>query len=173
MRLPAFLTSVSPVGETLAAVEQGRCLLESEAEKRNRQLSVTTAEDGLTLWEADYSLPGGSGARVEDRRASVRAALSGGQTLTRDRLKALCASIGGADDAELEENFSDWHVRVTALYEGKLPEDMATLEKVVQRLKPAHLRLDMAAEGRLRFEDEQYRALSGSAFLVVTGQEGA
>ena len=173
MRLPGFLTRLSPVGETLAAMERGQVLLEQETAKRNSRLSVGTAEDGLALWEKDYSLPDGTGTKTALRRARIRAAMAGGQTLTREWLKALCVSVGGADSAEVEEDFPNWKVSVTALYEGKLPENLTALEKAVRKLKPAHLQVDVASEGLLQSKDKRYLALTGDAFFVITGGEEA
>lgn len=172
MRLPEFLTRLSPVGETLEAAEQGRALLEQETEKRNSQLSVSTAEDALSLWEADYSLPDGTGKRSAERRARIRTAMASGQTLTRDWLTALCVSVGGADSAEVVEDFPNWRVSVTALYEGSLPGDPADLERALQQMKPAHLQMDLAAECLLPSDRKRYLALTGNAFVVLTAQEG-
>ena len=51
MRLPEFVKKISPVGETLEAIDAGTALLAEETEKRNRQVGVSTADTGLSLWE--------------------------------------------------------------------------------------------------------------------------
>ena len=61
MRLPEFVKKISPVGETLEAVDAGTALLAEETEKRNRQVVVATADTGLSLWEREYALPDGTG----------------------------------------------------------------------------------------------------------------
>ena len=173
MRLPAFLTEISPVGETLAAIEQGHCLLEQEVSRRNDQLSVGTADEALRCWEADYSLPNGTGKKETLRRARIRTAMGGGQCLTRDRVRDLCVSIGGADDAVIEEDFPNWCVSVTALYEGRFPEEQEELHRAFERLKPAHLQMVLAGESLLQSAGARYLAHVGSVFLVLEGQEGA
>lgn len=173
MRLPAFMTGISPVGETLAAVEQGHLLLEQEVSRRNGQLSVGTADEALSHWEADYSLPDDTGKKDSLRRARVRTAMGGGQCLTRNRLRELCVSIGGADDAEIEEDFPNWRVSVTALYEGRFPEEQEELRRAFDRLKPAHLQMALAGESLLQSAGERYFVLVGNVFLVLNGQEGA
>ena len=173
MRLPAFLTNLSPVGETLAAVEQGQLLLEQEVSRRNDQLSVGTADEALSRWKADYSLPDGTGKKEPLRRARIRTAMGGGQCLNRSRLRDLCISIGGADDVEIEEDFPNWCVSVTALYEGRFPEEQEELRRAFDRLKPAHLQMVLAGESLLQSAGERYLAHVGSVFLVLDGRESA
>ena len=50
MRLPEFVTEISPIRETLAALEQGESALAGEVAEKNKQVSVATATDGLSLW---------------------------------------------------------------------------------------------------------------------------
>ena len=51
MRLPEFLTELSPVRETLAALEQGENAMAEAVAEKNGQVCVETATGGLTLWE--------------------------------------------------------------------------------------------------------------------------
>ena len=44
---------------------------------KNAQVCISTANEGLSLWERDYGLPVREGASLEDRRAVVRAAMAG------------------------------------------------------------------------------------------------
>lgn len=168
MRLPGFLTDISPIGETLAAIEQGEALLRRETAERNAQLAVSTATDGLSLWEADYGLP--SGGDTAARRARVLTALAGGQTLTPAYLAALAVSVGGADSGEVTEEFARWRVTLTALYDGRFPEDPAALEEAVERLKPAHLEVEVTAACRVSAETGRYLAATGGMFLHLVGR---
>lgn len=71
MRLPEFLTELSPVRETLAALEQGENAMAEAVAEKNGQVCVETATGGLTLWERDYGLPvpgGGLGRGSPCRR---------------------------------------------------------------------------------------------------------
>ena len=172
-RLPDFLTNISPICETLAAMDHGTGLLEQETARRNGQLSVSTAEEALGLWEKDYALADGTGNNVMMRRARILAAMAGGQTLTKERLEALAVSVGGADRGEVTEAFADWRVTLTALYEGRLPEDVTALEEAVDRLKPAHLEVLVAPQCRLAAESGRYLAFTGGAFVRVQSREGA
>ena len=115
MRLPEFLTELSPVRETLTALEQGENAMAEAVAEKNGQVCVTTATGGLTLWERDYGLPVREGAAVEDRRAAVRAAMAGGRTLTPAFLKELCVTLGGGDRGEVEEDFTHWSVTALAV----------------------------------------------------------
>ena len=107
MRLPEFLTELSPVRETLAALEQGENAMAEAVAEKNGQVCVTTATGGLTLWERDYGLPVREGAAMEDRRAAVRAAMAGGRTLTPalkravERLKPAHLSVAVLPTADL------------------------------------------------------------------------
>lgn len=139
MRLPEFVTELSPVRETLAALEQGETAMADAVAEKNAQVCITSADEGLALWEADYGLPVREGASLEDRRAAVRAAMAGGRTLTPALLRELCLTLGGADRGEVTENFPNWRVTAEAVSRGRIPENTALLERAVERLKPAHL----------------------------------
>lgn len=139
MRLPEFLTELSPIRETLEALEQGETAMADAVAEKNKQVSVASADRGLSLWERDYGLPVREGAALENRRAAVRAAMAGGRTLTPAFLKELCVTLGGADRGEVEEDFPNWHVTAVAVGRGRFPEDTAPLERAAERLKPAHL----------------------------------
>ena len=168
MRLPEFVKKISPIGETLEAMEAGTALLAEEAARRNRQLSVSTADSGLSLWEADYSLPGSGDTEL--RRARVRAAMAGSRTLTVGELKALAVIVGGADSAEVEEDFAGYCVTLYALYEGRTPGDMTALEEAVRRRKPAHLTAEVVPLMALRGTLTRYTALTGKAHLILHGR---
>lgn len=171
-RLPAFLTTITPICETLAAMDRGTALLEQETAKRNDQLSVSTAEEALSLWERDYSLADGTGTDTRLRRATILAAMVGGQTLTKERLAALAVTLGGADRGEVEEQFAAWRVVLSALYEGRLPEDTAPLETAVARLKPAHLEVAVEPVCRVEGDTGRHLALTGGMFWKLTSREG-
>lgn len=75
MRLPKFVTEISPVQETLEAAAQGEEALKADVEAAARRFYVPTATRGLALWEADYSLK--NQGTDEARRAAVRTVLAG------------------------------------------------------------------------------------------------
>ena len=149
MRLPEFLTELSPVRETLTALEQGENAMAEAVAEKNGQVCVETATGGLTLWERDYGLPVREGAAVEDRRAAVRAAMLGGRTLTPAFLKELCVTLGGGKRVEVEEDFANWHVTVLTVGEGRVPADIPALERALERLKPAHLSVTVLSAAEL------------------------
>lgn len=173
MRIPAFLTKISPIGEVFGAIGHGTALLEQETAKRNDQLCVSTAGEGLSLWERDYGLGDGTGTQTAKRRARILAAMAGGQTLTKERLEALAVTLGDADRGEAEEDFAHWQVILTALYEGRLPEDSGALSEAVQRLKPAHLEVEVVSLCRLETEGSRSPALSAGVLMKLTGRNGA
>lgn len=168
MRLPQFLTKISPIGETLEAMEAGNVLMAEETAKRNRQLSVGTADTGLSLWEMDYALSGSGDTEL--RRARIWAALSGSGTLTVEELKGLATTVGGADGAEVEEDFAGWRVTLYALYEDRAPGDMTALAEAVRRRKPAHLTVEVVPVALLRGTLTRYTALTGKAHLILHGR---
>ena len=106
MRLPEFVTELSPIRETLAALEQGESALAGAAAEKNAQVCVSSADQALALWERDYGLPVREGAAPEDRRAAVLEAMAGGRTLTPAFLEELCVTLGGADRGRVEEDFA-------------------------------------------------------------------
>ena len=55
MRLPEFLTELSPVRETLAALEQGENAMAEAVAEKNGQVCVETATGGLALAELTYT----------------------------------------------------------------------------------------------------------------------
>lgn len=167
MRLPAFLTELSPVRETLEALEQGESAMEAAVAEKNGQVCVASAEDGLSLWEQDYGLPVREGAPLEDRRATVRAAMAGGRTLTPAFLKELCVTLGGAYRGEVEEDFPNWHVTAVAVDRGGFPEDTSRLERAAERLKPAHLEVAVLPGAAL--EAPHRAALYGGVMIEIWG----
>ena len=169
MRLPEFVTELSPVRETLAALEQGERAMADAVAEKNAQVCISSADEGLSLWERDYGLPVREGASLEDRRASVRAAMAGGRTLTPALLRELCVTLGGADRGEVEEDFPNWRVTAEAVSRGRIPENTALLERAVEKLKPAHLEVvvmpgaDMASD--------RWAALTGGVMVEITGDD--
>lgn len=172
MRLPEFVKKISPVGETLEAIDAGTALLAEETEKRNRQVVVSTADTGLSLWEKDYAIPDGTGRDADFRRARVRAAMAGSRTLTVAELEALAVTLAGADRGEVSEDFADWRATLEALYENRIPGDMTALEEAVRRQKPAHLEVSVVPVGELRADTERYLALNGGVYLELHSREG-
>lgn len=168
MRLPGFLMELSPVGETLAAIEAGGLLLEAETAGRNAQLSVGTAENGLSLWEKDYAQP--SAGDIEARRARIRAALAGGQTLTPAALAALAITVGRGDRSRVVENAAESHVTLYVEFHGWMPESMIGLEEAVERLKPAHLAIDIVPQVMMQGKTTHYAAMMAKMHLIVQGQ---
>lgn len=167
MRLPEFVTELSPIRETLAALEQGETAMADAVAEKNKQVCISTAEDGLSLWERDYGLPVREGAALEDRRAAVRAAMAGGRTLTPALLRELCVTLGGADRGEVTEDFPNWRVTADAVTEGRIPGDPAALERAVEKLKPAHLEIVVTPRGELPAGMERYAALTGGVMVEI------
>ena len=169
MRLPEFVTEISPIRETLAALEQGESALAGEVAEKNKQVSVATATDGLSLWERDYDLPVREGAAPEDRRAAVLAAMAGGRTLTPALLAELCVTLGGAERGEVEEDFPEWSVTVLPVSRGHVPANTAPLERAVAKLKPAHLEVVLAPAADLA--TQRWAGLHGGVMAEVTGDD--
>ena len=172
MRLPEFVKKISPIGETLEAIDAGHALLTEETEKRNRQVSVSTADTGLSLWERDYALSDGTGRDEDFRRARIRAAMAGSRTLTVAELEALAVTLAGADRGVVAENFADWRVTLEAVYEGRIPGDMTALEEAVRRQKPAHLEVSVTPVEELRADTGRYLALTCGVYLELHSREG-
>ena len=169
MRLPEFLTELSPIRETLEALEQGETAMADAVAEKNKQVSVASADEGLALWERDYGLPVREGAPLEERRATVRAAMAGGRTLTPAFLKELCVTLGGAHRGEVEEDFPNWHVTAVAVGRGRFPEDTAPLERAAEKLKPAHLEVTVLPGAVL---ETRFRAgLHGGAMVEIAGDD--
>ena len=167
MRLPEFLTELSPIRETLEALEQGETAMADAVAEKNKQVSVASADEGLALWERDYGLPVREGAPLEERRATVRAAMAGGRTLTPAFLKELCVTLGGAHRGEVEEDFPNWHVTAVAVGRGRFPEDTSPLERAAERLKPAHLEVEVLPGAAL--EAPHRAALTGGVMMEIWG----
>jgi len=172
MRLPEFLTELSPIRETLTAIGAGEETLSQAVAEKNKQVFVGTAGDeGLSLWEADYGLPKRSGGDETDRRADIRAAMAGGRTLTPAYLEELCVTLGGADRGGVTEDFANWRVTLEVVAEGRLPGDTAPLARAVERLKPAHLTVEMVPVGELPGGLSRVSALTGGTLAEVRGDD--
>lgn len=169
MRLPEFVTELSPIRETLAALEQGETALADAVAEKNKQVCVSSADEGLSLWERDYGLPVREGASLEDRRADIRAAMAGGRTLTPALLRELCVTLGGADRGEVEEDFPNWRVTAEAVSRGRIPENTALLERAVEKLKPAHLEIVVMPGADM--VSDRWAALTGGVMVEITGDD--
>ena len=169
MRLPEFVTELSPIRETLAALEQGETALADAVAEKNKQVCVSSADEGLPLWERDYGLPVREGASLEDRRADIRAAMAGGRTLTPALLRELCVTLGGADRGEVEEDFPNWRVTAEAVSRGRIPENTALLERAVEKLKPAHLEIVVMPGADM--VSDRWAALTGGVMVEITGDD--
>ena len=170
MRLPDFLYRMEPIGPVLRAIEGGEAALTAQCGEKNDQLSVRTAEDGLSLWEHDYALPNGRGEDVENRRSRICTVLLGVQTMTVSALEQMAVTLGGADRGAVEEDFPRYHVTLTAIYEGRTPSGNGALREAVERLRPAHLTVEVRCVMELRGALNRYHALSGKVFLTLSGQ---
>lgn len=198
MRLPEFVTELSPVRETLEAVAAGERALAADTEEALRQVHTDTADRGLDLWEADFSLErlGTDGAR----RAAVKAALAGGRTLTPAYLEELCrlaasspvppqgggnaqggarpplkgAGGSGISDgwSQVNEDFENWTVTAYAAAFGRLPPGAEALDAAVDRLKPAHLAVEVHPAGVFSLEGGWRSGLGGGLCAGAWGQSG-
>ena len=167
MRLPPFLLNISPIGETLAAFEAENGHLEAEAAARNAQLTVSTADTGLVLWERDYSLP--SHGAPASRRGRIRAAMTaGGQPMTPDDLRQLAITVGGAGAVSVVEDFANCRVVVEAVFPDAA--GLAALEEAIQRFKPAHLQVLVNPTVALTGTLALYPVLSGGLYVELTGR---
>lgn len=171
MRLPEFITQISPIRETITAIQAGEQELEEKIEAENGRLSVASADwEGLSLWEADYGLEFGAGLDQDVRRAKIRTAMSGACTLTPKYLQELCVTIGGADFGEVEELFPDWTVQVKAVTENRVDTDLATLKDCIETLLPAHLKLDLQPCGQLSAQAQAFTVLSSGEMRELWGE---
>lgn len=169
MRLPEFLTKLSPIRETLDALSGAEAELSAAAEQANRQLHVSTADTALPLWEADLSLSVHTGEPDEARRAHIRAAMVGGKTMTPRQLAALAVAVGGADGGTVEEAFGQYQATLYAEGENRLPPDTAALSTAVEKLRPAHLDITVIPRGNFRGCSPLYAALYGSCVVELYG----
>ena len=170
MRLPQFLEQLSPIGETLRAIDRGTDALRAEVDRSNRQLAVSTADTGLTSWEADYGLPDGSGKSDESRRLRLCSVMLGGQTLTRAVLEELARTLSGVQQVETNEDFTGHRVTVSLYCGGAVPPDLTALRDALERRKPAHLAVEVCPVMDLRGTMRPYHTLTGRAYLTLSGQ---
>lgn len=169
MRLPEFLTKLSPVRETLEAMAVGEIELSAATENANRQLHVTTADSSLSQWEADCGLPDRTGESDEMRRAYILAAMAGDETMTPAQLATLAITVGGADGGTVEEDFAQWQTTLYAEGEGRLPTNTDFLQETVSGLKPSHLDITVIPRGNFQGHSPLYTALHGSCLMELYG----
>lgn len=170
MRLPEFLTGLFPVGKVVDAMEQGASALETKAQRHNAQVTVSTATDGLPLWERDYGLSSDGDAAA--RRKRIRAALLGGKTLTRSHLASLAVTLADADAGDVEEDFPESRVCLYALYDEAVPEELPDLKEPIRRQKPAHLTVEVQPALRGQGTQRRRLALTGMGYLELHSEEG-
>lgn len=168
MRLPESMTKIAPVGAVLTAEEAGEARLADEVTARNARLCVASADaEGLSRWEREYGLADWTGVDETRRRGRIRAAMAGGQTLTRERLRSLAVTVGGAETGEVEENFADYAATLTAVSAGKFPTEggLSALRTAVEKQKPAHL--DVSVVPCAALESERNEARHGGLLRFV------
>ena len=171
MRLPEYLSRISPVGETLDAIAAGELALEQNITAENGRLSVASADrDGLSLWEADYGIEDADGLPLDVRRAKIRTAMSGAATLTHAYLRELCVTIGGADDGEVEEDFPNWAVQVRPVTWDRVDANTEILEESIRKLLPAHLTLELLPCALLTAPEHFFAVLSAGSMAEVEGE---
>ena len=169
MRLPESVTRISPVGEVIEASGAGEALLSAAAETANDQMFVSSAAaSGLSRWEKDYALADWTGESADKRRARIRAAMAGGQTLTRERLRALAVNVGGAAEGEVTEDFAAYAVELEAIGAGKFPTEggVDALREAVEKQKPAHLDISVVPCAGMKSERGETR--HGGVLVCVT-----
>lgn len=167
MRLPEYLRRLSPVGETLAAVEAGEAMLSAAVAEKNSQLSAGTAGDGLSFWEADYGLGDRSGGATEKRRLDVRTAMAGGRTLTPAYLEELAVTLGDADEGDAQEDFAGCKTTLYTLFQNRPPAESAALERALERLKPAHLSIEVIPASTFDGTQKRFSALYGTVLMEL------
>lgn len=166
MRLPEFFKKISPVGETLTAMDSGVEELQQQVQAENDCLYVDRSDEaGLALWEADYSVP--REGTVPQRRAAIHAAMSEGRPATLEELRRLCVTVGGFDRGEVAEDFPNYAVTVTGVTKDRLPPDTAALQTAAHRLCPAHLHLTVGKRGDISSTTDAGLALHGGALWEV------
>lgn len=172
MRLPGSVTKISPVGEVIEASGAGETMLSAAAEGGNDRLLVSSADAlGLSRWEKDYALADWTGESAERRRARLRGARAGGQTLTRERLRALAVNVGGAVEGEVTEDFAAYAVELNAIGAGKFPTagGIGALSEAIARQKPEHLDVTVVPCAGMKSERGETR--HGGVLMCVTADE--
>ena len=160
MRLPESMTKIAPVGAVLTAEEAGEARLADEVTARNARLCVASADAaGLSRWEREYALADWTGVDETRRRGRIRAAMAGGQTLTRERLRSLAVTVGGASEGAASEDFADYAVELEAIGTGKFPTEggLSALRTAVEQQKPAHLSVSVLPCAALQGERNETR----------------
>ena len=166
MRLPEFFVKLSPIGETLAAIDGEIGRMERETAEKNRQLAVSTADTGLRFWEQDYGLS--SLGDLSTRRGRVRAALTAGeQPFTPENLRRLAITVGGAGAVSVEEDFANYRVVIRGAFSDGV--GITALEEAIERFKPAHLQVVLDPTTELTGTLKLYPVLSGAVFAELTG----
>ena len=166
MRLPGFFVNISPIGETLGAMEQEMARLEGETAAKNDQLAVSTADAGLALWERDYGLS--SAGDLPTRRGRIRAAMTAGaQPFTLAALRQLAITVGGAGGVAVEEDFANARVVIRAVFPDAA--GIPALEEALRRFMPAHLQAVVNPTVELTGTVKLYPVLSGGIYAELTG----
>lgn len=171
MRLPESLLELAPAGAIVRALEAGEALVRAAAREANARVLVSTADgEGLARFERDYGLSERPELEPSARRARVRAARWGAQTLTPARLGALAETLAGAREGVVEEDFPRRAVTLTAVLPA-LPGASGSLDalrETAERLFPAHLELTVlpGAAGAL----DAAHALHGGSARSFTGE---
>lgn len=135
-RLPGFFTTISPLKEVLAAMNTEHSALRAAATDKNAQLSVSTAESGLSLWEADYHLA--TEGTIADRCSRIWVCLRGRGPVTAALVEDIAKVLTGQTTAVTEE-FGSYRLQIRFVDSFGEPTGLPRLSVVLRELLPAHL----------------------------------
>ena len=103
----------------------------------------------------------------QDSGDPVRLIISGSDINDAFLIEDVSETLAEGDRGEVEEDFPNWHVTTVAVGRGRFPEDTAPLERAAEKLKPAHLEVEVLPGAAL--EAPHRAALTGGVMMEIWG----
>lgn len=103
-----------------------------------KQLFIDSATWGLSLWEKDFSIPTDETKPLEERRSVIKSKKRGLGKVDADLIKLRCDAY---TNGGVEVTFNGAIVVKFTSVLGA-PPNMSDLEKALEEIKPAHLRIE-------------------------------
>lgn len=133
--LPGYYTSLYEVGAVLSSVSKELTRLEEHIGRAFANLSVSTAEDHLELWEKDLSIT--ARGSFDERKKAVLAKIGLMRTQTAETVLGLIKAFAPGVTATIEEKRDS--VSITISDEAGVYTDFSQLVRELKRALPYHL----------------------------------
>lgn len=136
--LPSFYLESKEIVNLQDALSMEDTELKNDIEDLKKQFFVSTCTWAIELWEKYVGIASDKTKPLQSRRDAVIAALTGQGTCTKELLTTICENFTKGE-IEIIEHIKDYSFTIKFLTKKGIPTNISTLNKIIERMKPAHL----------------------------------